>query len=1030
MIELRAPGAAASTSGGSKQDIGRVHGIWVDPTGSHTLISTVTSGAGCLFHCDRARTAAREIVAVRGQLVESVAWNYARPGDETRLGPALLGTSSGRILSLRIADRKDSVGKLWELPDGENLPIKSLRLEVLSSVGNSDTGRFYCMAVTARPLRYYTFSGGPTIEGMFASASAKPITFNEIRGGVDSVSSPHLCFALGGSLCSGVAGAKAAAGNSGSSSSTSVAKAKGDKPDSFAMLTGVGLFLGRLVPAGKDGAPLAAAPGGGASGSGAASGGIAIVDPLMVGYPTTAPGPNAGGNTIDGADVSATPSAPSVPLGFAVTDYHILLLFKHRLLALSRVSLGVVWEAQLNEEKYGTMRGIATDVTVASGGYGGGPGASGAQGNTDGSAVWIWSDKAVYQLGVTREERDVWRLFLGKQDFDSATLFCKNDPSRRELIAEAQADSLFASGKVVKAAAVYARTRRPFEELCLKFINAGARPALKKYLLQRLSMLGPQDKLQRTILATWLCEQYLDELNALQTPAALNGGVAEATYTALLAEFRQFLKDEAPPPVTSSGASSSTSGSSGKDTPTGSAGGSVATGSSGGLDAATTLSLMSGHGRIDELLFFCALIKDYDRIVSHYIGRGQYAEAIGAICNIPRAEWAVGRPSAAAQAQARKRRAAAAKAAAAKAGKGGANSGASGAEQPIIGEDGPVSELWYRYGALLLTAEPELTVAAWRDAGELLNPVRLIPAMVRYEQARAASMAGGNACGLGGPQLAMAPDAALVYCEWIIRGGRRGHTSRALHNLLLSLYAGQPAEDLLLAYVIDQTADMEAISLPSIVGAAGAVGGGGGTLALFGASSGAPDVTSGGAGDGALFMLPGLMGDGVDDAGEGGEGEEDDKAGDGGSLDGDGANGDAAASPVAAKGPRKPLFDLPFALRVCLAAGRCRACVRLYTAMGLYTEALELALSVDISLAKDTANAPPREQRDLRKRLWTRIAAWAVAHSAGSPARDALSILHASDGLLRVEDVLGYFPSSTLIDDFKEEVRFMLALDE
>lgn len=55
---------------------------------------------------------------------------------------------------------------------------------------------------------------------------------------------------------------------------------------------------------------------------------------------------------------------------------------------------------------------------------------------------------------------------------------------------------------------------------------------------------------------------------------------------------------------------------------------------------------------------------------------------------------------------------------------------------------------------------------------------------------------------------------------------------------------------------------------------------------------------------------------------------------------------------------------------------------------------------------------------DLRKRLWLRVAQ-SVVQRPGSSAKDAIAVLHASGGVLRVEDVLVFFPDLTLIDDFK-----------
>ncbi len=118
---------------------------------------------------------------------------------------------------------------------------------------------------------------------------------------------------------------------------------------------------------------------------------------------------------------------------------------------------------------------------------------------------------------------------------------------------------------------------------------------------------------------------------------------------------------------------------------------------------------------------------------------------------------------------------------------------------------------------------------------------------------------------------------------------------------------------------------------------------------------------------------------------------------------------------------------MQYALRTCLEQRRLRTSVHLYAAIGLYDDAVELALTgVDVQLARHVCSTPcGPDDTDLRKRLWLRVASWVVARE-GSTAKDAISILHDSGGVLRVEDVLVFFPDLTLIDDFKASQRVLL----
>jgi len=134
-------------------------------------------------------------------------------------------------------------------------------------------------------------------------------------------------------------------------------------------------------------------------------------------------------------------------------------------------------------------------------------------------------------------------------------------------------------------------------------------------------------------------------------------------------------------------------------------------------------------------------------------------------------------------------------------------------------------------------------------------------------------------------------------------------------------------------------------------------------------------------------------------------------------------------------GRATPTFDLKYALRVCMRERQLEACVHIYGAMGLYEEAVQLALQVDIDLAAQYANKPREDPDDedgaLCKKLWLRIAQHVLGNrrpgeSAEEGVQAALDMLQ--DGILKIEDVLPYFPSDVRLDKFRDEV--CTSLDE
>ncbi|KAK2864365.1 hypothetical protein Q7C36_003519 [Tachysurus vachellii] len=117
-------------------------------------------------------------------------------------------------------------------------------------------------------------------------------------------------------------------------------------------------------------------------------------------------------------------------------------------------------------------------------------------------------------------------------------------------------------------------------------------------------------------------------------------------------------------------------------------------------------------------------------------------------------------------------------------------------------------------------------------------------------------------------------------------------------------------------------------------------------------------------------------------------------------------------------------YDLKYALRLCAEHGYLQACVLVYRIMELYEEAVDLALKVDVDLAKSCADLP-EDDEELRKKLWLKIARHVVQEE--KDVKKAMNCL-SSCNLLKIEDILPFFPDFVTIDHFKEAI--CLSLDE
>ena len=115
----------------------------------------------------------------------------------------------------------------------------------------------------------------------------------------------------------------------------------------------------------------------------------------------------------------------------------------------------------------------------------------------------------------------------------------------------------------------------------------------------------------------------------------------------------------------------------------------------------------------------------------------------------------------------------------------------------------------------------------------------------------------------------------------------------------------------------------------------------------------------------------------------------------------------------------EPRYDPDFALRLCIQNHRTLSCVHIYTSMEQYLQAVDLALSHnEVELAAVIADRP-MSNHQLRKRLWLAVARKVISQSDGI--KTAIEFLKRCE-LLKIEDLIPFFPDFVVIDDFKEEI--------
>ncbi|KAF8536894.1 Pep3/Vps18/deep orange family-domain-containing protein [Trichophaea hybrida] len=112
-------------------------------------------------------------------------------------------------------------------------------------------------------------------------------------------------------------------------------------------------------------------------------------------------------------------------------------------------------------------------------------------------------------------------------------------------------------------------------------------------------------------------------------------------------------------------------------------------------------------------------------------------------------------------------------------------------------------------------------------------------------------------------------------------------------------------------------------------------------------------------------------------------------------------------------------YDSDFALRLCIQHGHVQSCVHIYSSMGQFSDAVELALKHgNVELASIVADRP-EDDPALRKKLWLSVAKKVI--SQAESIKNAIEFLRRCE-LLKIEDLIPFFPDFVVIDDFKEEI--------
>ncbi|KAK5663946.1 hypothetical protein OQA88_158 [Cercophora sp. LCS_1] len=263
----------------------------------------------------------------------------------------------------------------------------------------------------------------------------------------------------------------------------------------------------------------------------------------------------------------------------ALTQWHVIALIGGRVVAANQLTGKTVYDSMVLN--YGQKAlGLYVDV----------------QKNT----FWLFTPQEIFEIVLTDEDRDIWKIMLTLQQFDAALQYAHTS-AQRDAVAIASGDYLISKGQYAEAAGVYGKSSKPFEEVALCFIDHNESDALRKYLLTKLGTYKKSSIMQRVMIATWLVEVFMAKLNSLddtivtgaELSETLNPTQTKQQLDAVRAEFHDFINKHKTD-----------------------------------LDRKTVYDVISSHGREEELLYYADAVNDYNYVLSYWVQRERWSEAL------------------------------------------------------------------------------------------------------------------------------------------------------------------------------------------------------------------------------------------------------------------------------------------------------------------------------------------------------------------------------------------------------------------
>ncbi|KAI5652101.1 pep3/Vps18/deep orange family domain-containing protein [Phthorimaea operculella] len=522
----------------------KLTGIFLDPLGFHLLLAFAPrnkDGNPELVYLHRKSNKPKSVTKSRNFEVTEVGWNYENIS-EVSTGPILLGTSQGHIIETELeadSDKSFTASQQYWRQLPNYLPLYG---------GKDIEGLIFDIGRGAEtPITGLQFHRVGNSNKYFIFVTTPTRLYQFIGHAVTTDGKPSLQTIFHQYLTCPETSFQEIP-SSLKYSRLQFFFDRNSTPKMFAWLTEPGIFYGQLDPTSQQNSNSLFTQG------------------ELINYP-----PN-----------DDSPTNEKTPLAFVLTEFHALIMYSDRVKAISLLNQELVYQDKYSEA-HGRLKNLVKDPKR--------------------KTIWAVTDKTIFRYKVVREERNVWRIYCDKEQFDLAKAYCFNNPAFIDIINVKQAELLFSKGDYEKSAEIFAETQSSFETICLKFLEIDQINALKVYLAKRLDALAEDEKTLTSMLVIWMTELYLSQLGLLRR----TGKDDSEEYHQIQSDFEIFLLQ---PKVVKC------------------------------MQHVKSViyDLMSSHGDKQNLIKLTLINEDYENVVSQNIYRKSYLEALSMLQSLKKPE--------------------------------------------------------------------------------------------------------------------------------------------------------------------------------------------------------------------------------------------------------------------------------------------------------------------------------------------------------------------------------------------------------